>query len=158
MPGKETLRLLPPEIADRIRRARDERRLRQLALECARLAFGVVPHVTELAVRAFEKLEALARGEASTDAAVRALRDELSGAVEALDNVAFDVQDRAEHGAATKDDYLRAFSIARATASLAAAIGDKPEAAAAEACYEAIAASDVPDKFSELAKSILDKA
>lgn len=75
-----------------------------------------------------------------------ALRDLLGVLVQELDEVAWSLQDAADVGSASVEDYLLAFGRARAVNAVLFACDPKPEAAALEATYEAsvVAADDGP--------------
>ncbi|MEU6130989.1 hypothetical protein ABZ805_17610 [Saccharopolyspora sp. NPDC047091] len=65
-----------------------------------------------------------------------------SAAVDDLDNAAFDAQDRFDSGLGTEEDYVRAFTRARAASAALAAFGDSSAEAASDALYEAYHAAD----------------
>jgi hypothetical protein len=74
-------------------------------------------------------------GAPTTDVAVA--REALRALVEELDEAGWDLQDQIEEGAASDDDYLRAFGQARAASALYEATGNDAHLAALEAVYEA---------------------
>jgi hypothetical protein len=59
-----------------------------------------------------------------------------------LDNLAWDIQDEMEEGAAAQAEYLAAFRRARAVSAVAFALHADPRNAALEAAYEAEAATE----------------
>jgi hypothetical protein len=73
-------------------------------------------------------------GEPAERAAIQALTDE-------LDEAGWEVQERLESGDASEGDYLVAFRLARAAATLWFALSTDPMEAAAESIYEANAAT-----------------
>jgi hypothetical protein len=83
-----------------------------------------------------------------------AARSEVKEVVERLDEKAFDMQDQVEAGKAEYDDYVRAFRRARAVASLEYALDPDAVTAAAESCYEAVAATDDVEALVGLAESL----
>jgi hypothetical protein len=106
----------------------------------------VTAEVVDAALRATELHDQ------SLDAAVRALRagrygdglerERVKDLEVQLDETAWDLQDRADAGDASQDDYLAAFRRARAAAALWFALDDDALQAALEAVYEARAATD----------------
>ncbi|MQA85253.1 MAG: hypothetical protein GEV03_11665 [Streptosporangiales bacterium] len=71
-----------------------------------------------------------------------ALRDRLKRLYEALDEEQWDLQEQVDAGQALESEHLAAFSKARAATALYYATDDDPQAACAEALYEALATVD----------------
>jgi hypothetical protein len=80
---------------------------------------------------------------------------ELEGLVERHDNEYFDLQEAAEEGRATKDDYMRAFGQARAVAAVQFAFKENHFEAASEAIYEAAAVTDDPKVLFSAVEEVL---
>jgi hypothetical protein len=82
-------------------------------------------------------------------------QDRLTAAVEVYDGRYFALQEAADEGTATSAQVLRAFSMARAVASLSfAASGDASEPVG-EAIYEATATTDTPEELFKILRPLL---
>ena len=140
-----TLKLLGGSLADRIRRS-DARRLRHFARGCAWFAL----RKTNLAD---DTLESALRAEDGADSA--SLVESVRRIVKNLDAEGFKLREAHERGAASLEDYLRAFSRARAAESVLAQLEEAdPVAAASRAAYEARAATDDPRSLAVIARSL----
>lgn len=129
---------LPPEVQQRLRTASPDE-LRTVAARCARLA------VEQAALDDADVREAIALAvERAPDPVARErLRSALTETVRRLDEIGFDLYDRADEAGELKStEFQRAYGVAfgRARAANAAllAIDEDPLVAAAEAAYEAI--------------------
>jgi hypothetical protein len=79
----------------------------------------------------------------------------LDALVAQLDEEYFQLQEAAEEGRASTDDYLKVFGQARAVAALTFAGGDDPFDAATEAIYEATATTDDQEELLTLVEAEL---
>ena len=79
----------------------------------------------------------------------------LDALVAQLDEEYFQLQEAAEDGRASTDDYLKVFGQARAVAALMFAGGDVPFDAATEAIYEATATTDDQEELLTLVEAEL---
>jgi hypothetical protein len=82
---------------------------------------------------------------------------ELESLVTRLDEQYFDLQEAAEEGRATPEEYLRVFGQARAISALPCAFQDDPFEAASEAIYEAAAVTDEPKNLFSAVEAVLDE-
>jgi hypothetical protein len=128
-----------------------------LKIEETRLVLVSKPAASRLALRSPSDLRRIARYvaqcalrataldpidfEVSDDAARAELQCRLERSVEELDAIYFDLADAQDAGKATEQQVLQAFSRARAMNSALFAIAVDPIEAAAEAAYEAQAAT-----------------
>jgi hypothetical protein len=83
------------------------------------------------------------------------LRARVEALAENLDEDYFRLQELSEEQRATEAQVLAAFSKARAATAVASALGEIASDAAAEAAYEAIAATDDPAYFTSVAEKAL---
>jgi hypothetical protein len=122
--------------------------LREAAERAARQAVKATDLVGDPIEGALAALQRHEYGNSQVRAALRAFTDE-------LDNKAWDIQDRAEDGTASSEEYERAFRRARAATSLWCALDSDPSRAAKEATYEAsfaVGAEDAsPDASPDIA-------
>jgi hypothetical protein len=155
MGAEDTLKLLDSRMAETIRSATSRKALREFACACARLALSRAGVNDPAITRAAALSEAI--GEPDED--VAEARRELGSLIDRLDEIAFDLRDRADAGQpSVYDEYRRGFAAARAVASLDAALNPDPLTAAAEACYEALAAKVDREVLATLARSQLTNA
>lgn len=129
---------LPPEVQQRLRTASPDE-LRAIAARCARLAMEQAGLDDADAREAI----ALAAERAPDPAARERLRSALTETVRRLDEIGFDLYDRADESGELKAPefqraYCVAFGNARAANAALFAIDEDPLVAAAEAAYEAI--------------------
>ena len=82
---------------------------------------------------------------------------ELDALAEQLDEEYLALQEAAEEGRATTEDYMRVFGQARAVAALAVAGGDDALQAASEAIYEAAATTDDKEELTDRILSVLER-
>jgi hypothetical protein len=107
---------------------------RRIAVKVAEAALAAVPlDEPELA----PALADLAAGRWGGDGAQAATM-----LTDRLDDLAFDLQDEVDEGAAEQAEYLEAFRRARAVSAVAFALDTDPRNAALEAAYEAEAATE----------------
>lgn len=81
---------------------------------------------------------------------------ELDALAAQLDEEYFALQEAAEEGQASSEDYMRVFGQARAVAALAFAGGEDAFQAATEAIYEAAATTDDKEELSARILSVLE--
>lgn len=82
-------------------------------------------------------------------------RAEIGALAARLDEEYFDLQEAAEEGRASADEYLRLFGQARAVTAVLSAFQDHPFEAAAEAIYEAAATTDQPKDLFSVVEAVL---
>jgi hypothetical protein len=111
---------------------------RRVSIEVARLAVEHTELTDAVVKHALTLLERSAGPNADVEPA-------LESVVDNLDQLAFDLNDRAEANQANDVDYEHAFGQARAAAAVAAAFDPDSLHAALEAVYEALAALLSPD-------------
>jgi hypothetical protein len=128
------LAAIAPELADQISQATHAQQ-KQIATHLALLAVDSVDlhdPVLDATVTALRE---------NTPADVSA-QDAVNRLTEQLDQIAWDLQERAEAGTASDDDYAIAFRRARAANTVAFALSDDAATAALETAYEAEAATE----------------
>jgi len=130
------LETLEPGLADRLQRASATTQ-RRAALAACDFAVGQSKIEHPLVKEVLEKLRA-------GNALESKERAELEALVLRLDEEYLDLQEAAENGRVTTNDYLRVFRQARAAASILSAFHDNPIQASHEAVYEAAAITDEP--------------
>jgi hypothetical protein len=81
---------------------------------------------------------------------------EIEALVTRLDERYFELQEAAEEGGLSPDDYLRVFGQARAVAALSFSGNEDAFEAATEAIYEAAASTDDKEELATLIQSVLD--
>ncbi|MEX0677020.1 MAG: hypothetical protein WD063_08095 [Pirellulales bacterium] len=130
----DRLETLAPELVQRLSQASPAKQ-RAAAIAASEFAIEKA-HIQHAAVdEACESLRTAGGISAAQQAEVEAL-------MSILDNEYFDLQEAAEEGRATTEDYLRKFAQARAVSALLFAAKDDPFEASTEAVYEAAAAFD----------------
>jgi hypothetical protein len=129
MMARSGIGLVDVGLADLLGRVDDAARRRALAAG-VRLALDCAGLCDERLDRAEEVLTAGRLGDGPERADVLAL-------VEELDELAWDLQDRAEAGTASQEQYLHAFARARAAAAAGFAFEGDALVAASEGLYEA---------------------
>ena len=83
-------------------------------------------------------------------------KTEIEALVTRLDERYFELQEAAEEGGLSPDDYLRVFGQARAVAALSFSGNEDAFEAATEAIYEAAASTDDKEELATLIQSVLD--
>lgn len=141
------LERLSPDLADRLRHASPPK---QRAAALAACEFAVAHTKVEYAIveKALKKVRA-AGVLAPTE------RAELDALAAQLDEEYFVLQDAAEEGRASTEDYMRRFSEARAIAALSFVGGEDAFQAATEAIYEAAATTDDNEALTSIIQSAL---
>lgn len=141
------LETLSPDLAGTLQRASAaKQRAASLAASEFAIARAKVEH--PLVQRALEKV----RRAGVLTPEDKAELDALAGQ---LDEEYFALQEAAEEGRASTEDYMRMFGQARAVAALAFAGGEDALQAATEAIYEAAATTDDKEELAALIQSAL---
>jgi hypothetical protein len=125
------LERLAPDVADKLRQAPPDK---QRAAALAACEFAIAKANVQLA-SILEACEGLRKGSGLSPAQ----QSEIEAIVASLDNEYFDLQEAADEGRATMEDYLRKFAQARAISALLFASKSNPLEASNEAVYEAAA-------------------
>jgi len=128
------LDLLSPNLANELSRV-NEQKLRKVAYSVCDFALRHVSINNPLVNQSFEAF----KGSASID--ILSLRRNLSGLIEQLDEIQWDIQEQVDLGLDTRENYVKAFRNARAINALFYAFDPNPYIAAAESIYEAYAAT-----------------
>jgi hypothetical protein len=141
------LETLSPDLAGKLERASAAK---QRAASLAASEFAVARAKVEhpLVEKALTKVRA-------TGVLTPKEKAELDALVARLDEEYFALQEAAEEGRASTEDYMRVFGQARAVAALSFAGGDDPFQAATEAIYEAAATTDDKEDLAALLQSAL---
>jgi hypothetical protein len=126
-------RLLEPELRAILDEADTPGKRRQLARTVGRLAVDRTGVADPRLTAALACLESGAYGDSPDRVALEALTQE-------LDEVGWRLQERVDAGAASEEEYVKAFTKARATNSVWCALDPDALVAAVEATYEARAA------------------
>lgn len=141
------LESLSPDLGDKLQRASA---VKQRAASLAACEFAIshakVEHaIVEKALEKVRRAGVLAPQE----------RDELVALAEQLDEEYFNLQEAAEEGRASTEDYMRLFGQARAVAALSFAGGEDALQAATEAIYEAAATTEDKEGLAIVIESAL---
>jgi hypothetical protein len=138
---------LSADLADKLRRASSaKQRAASLAASKFAIARAEVEH--PLVEKALEKVR-------TAGVLTPKEKAELDALAAQLDEEYFALQEAAEEGRASTDDYMRLFGQARAVAALAFAGGEDALQAATEAIYEAAATTDDKEELAALIQSAL---
>jgi hypothetical protein len=141
------LETLAPDLAERLRRASpDKQRAAALAACQFAIAKANVPHAG---------IEEACKGLRSGAGLSAAQQSEIEALAASLDNEYFDLQEAAEEGRATTEDYLRKFAQARAVSAVLFASKSDPLEASTEAVYEAAAAAEDKGALFSAVESVL---
>ena len=125
------LETLAPDVAEKLRLATPDKQ-RAVALAACEFAISKA-NLQRTSIE--EACKGLRKGTGLSPAQ----QSEIEALVASLDNEYFDLQEAAEEGRATTDDYLRKFAQARAASTLLFASKSNPLEASTEAVYEAAA-------------------
>ncbi len=138
---------LSADLTDKLRRASSAK---QRAASLAALEFAIARAEVEhpLVEKALEKVR-------TAGVLTPKEKAELDALAAQLDEEYFALQEAAEEGRASTEDYMRVFGQARAVAALSFAGGDDPFQAATEAIYEAAATTDDKEDLTALIESAL---
>lgn len=142
------LETLSPDLAAKIQRASAAKQ-RAASLAACEFAISHAKVEHPLVKRALERVRAL--GVFTPDE-----KAELEALAAQLDEEYFTLQEAAEEGRASTEDYMRVFSQARAVAALAFAGGEDASQAVTEAIYEAAATTDNKEELSARILSVLE--
>lgn len=152
---ESTLQLLDEHLAHQIRNTRSPEHLRMFASACGQYALRVLGFEHPTLSAAVEAGKELAKGKITIEN-VAQLRSEVSQLVDDLDQTYFELWESLEAGKVSKDERPEAFSRARAAASVGAVLEESERAAAAEAAYEAMHATEQEEEIARLGNEILD--
>jgi hypothetical protein len=141
------LETLSPDLAGTLQRASVAKQ-RAVSLAASEFAISHAKVEHPLVQRALEKVRA-------AGALTQQEKAELDALAAQLDEEYFALQEAAEEGRASTDDYMRVFGQARAVAALACAGGEDALQAATEAIYEAAATTDDKEELAALIQSAL---
>lgn len=143
----DRLETLAPELVKRLSQASPAKQ-RAAAIAASEFAIEKADVQHAAVDEARETLRTAGGMSAAQQAAVEAL-------VSILDNEYFDLQEAADEGRATTEDYLRKFAQARAVSALLFASKGDPFEASTEAIYEAAAAIDDKRPLFSVVESVL---
>jgi hypothetical protein len=134
------LETLSPDVAGKLQRASvaNQRAAALAACEFAIARTGIEHPLVEKALKKVRAAGVLTRKE----------KAELDTLVAQLDEEYFALQEAAEEGRASTEDYVKVFGQARAVAALSFATGEDAFQAATEAIYEAAATTDDKEELS----------
>lgn len=142
------LKALYPDLVDKLRSASDTKQ-RKAGLAASEFAISHAALEHPLVNRTLEKVRA-------TGILTPKEKVEIDGLAEKFDDEYFAMQEAAEHGQTSSDDYMQSFSKARAVAALSFAGSENAFEAATEAIYEAAATTDDQEELSALIQSVLE--
>ncbi|HLZ23381.1 MAG TPA: hypothetical protein VKQ30_14790 [Ktedonobacterales bacterium] len=145
-----TLRLLDPRLAALLRQTTDPVALYAFAGACARYALDA----TRLHDATLDEAVAHTRARTASTGADQ-LRQAVERLVARLDTAAFDAQDAFDAGKGPRAAYETAFAQARAATAALRCLDPNAMVAAAEACYEAVHATNDADALVRLAEQTL---
>ncbi len=146
----ELLRQIAGRLADQIEAADDEQ-LRRIGSAIAHAAVDRSGFSHPTITEGLRHLNRSGHPDAELQGCVQSLADQ-------LDADYFEIQapyDDHEDAGKSEPEVIAAFARARTASAVAAALGEIPRVAAAEAAYEAITATDDPEYFTRVAHTTL---
>jgi hypothetical protein len=153
---ESTLRLLDARLAALIRASsQQEDVLRRLA--CASASHALRVNKLDGGVLKDTLVRARARAAFPRNDTLQSLRERVSQVVDDMDDNAFRAQTAEDAGLGTREDYLIAFSAARAATSVLACLSESSLVAAAEACYEAAHAGTDADELVRICREVVGR-
>ena len=142
------LESLSPDLADKLRRASAAKQ-RAASLTASQYALSHAKVEHPLVKKALDKVR-------TAGVLTPEEKAEIDTLAAQLDEEYLALQEAAEQGRASTEDYMRVFGQARAVAALSFAGGDDAFQAATEAIYEAAATTDDKDALSARIRSVLE--